>query len=355
MNAIASSLPAGTPPLTCLVQENASLRRYNTFGVEARARWLVRLRIPAALPEVLARPQWQGLPYLVLGDGSNILFRDDFDGLVVKLDNQRVELLSDDERGTRIRAEAGRNWHSLINWALERNHAGLENLSLIPGTVGAAPVQNIGAYGVELDTLVESVEAYDRRSGEFIVLSKAQCGFAYRTSIFKSAPASDRYTIVALRLVLPREPALVLHYPGVREELAAMRRGQPSARDVSDAISAIRQRKLPDPAKLGNAGSFFKNPVLDAARAEALKREHPGLPLYPAGPGKAKIAAAWLIEQCDYKGHREGDAGIAETHALVLVNHGQATGAQLWSFAQRVRDAVRKRFDVELEPEPLIL
>src|SRR5687767_10231154 len=201
-----ASAPPTSPSLTCLVQENASLRRYNTFGVEARARWLVRLRGPQALGELLQRPAWRNAPFLVLGDGSNVLFRDDFDGLVVKLDNQRVELLSDDERGTRIRAEAGRNWHSFVNWALERHHFGLENLSLIPGTVGAAPVQNIGAYGVELDSMIESVEAFDRSSGSIVPVAREDCGFAYRTSIFKTGPGADRYVIAAVRFVLPREP-----------------------------------------------------------------------------------------------------------------------------------------------------
>ncbi|HVF35389.1 MAG TPA: UDP-N-acetylmuramate dehydrogenase [Candidatus Saccharimonadia bacterium] len=353
MNAIAS--PADAETTTCLVQENASLRRYNTFGVDARARWLVRLRVMQALPEVLARPPWDGAPFLVLGEGSNVLFRDDFDGLVVKLDNQRVELLSEDERGVRVRAEAGRNWHSLVNWALERGYAGLENLSLIPGTVGASPVQNIGAYGVELESMVEAVEAWDRRDAAFVELANAQCGFSYRTSVFKSGSALDRYVITAVRFVLPHAAVPVLHYPGVREELVAMGRDTPGARDVSEAICNIRRRKLPDPAQLGNAGSFFKNPVIDTPRAEALARQHPGLPTYPATAGRTKLGAGWMIEQCGFRGRRDGDAGVAETHALVLVNHGHATGAQVWSIAQRIRAAVDAKFGIELEPEPRVL
>lgn len=348
-------MSADAESLTCLVQENASLRRYNTFGVEARARWLVRLRVAQALPEVLARPAWRGAPFLVVGEGSNILFRDDFDGLVVKLDNQRVELVSEDERGVRVRAEAGRNWHSFVRWALEHQIGGFENLSLIPGTVGAAPVQNIGAYGVELDALVESVEAWDRRGSTFVELSNADCGFAYRTSVFKSRAASDRYVITAVRFALRRDVEPVLHYPGVREELAATGSARCGPREVSEAICNIRQRKLPDPARLGNAGSFFKNPVVETARAEALVRANPGLPTFPAGPAHAKLAAGWMIDQCGFRGFRDGDAGVAETHALVLVNHGHATGTQIWSLAQRLRDAVRARFGIELEPEPLVI
>jgi UDP-N-acetylmuramate dehydrogenase len=346
---------AETAALTCLIQENASLRRYNTFGVEARARWLVRLRVPEALPELLSRESWAGARLIVLGDGSNVLFRDDFDGIVLKLDCQRVEVVGEDERGTLVRAEAGRNWHAFVNYTIERGYAGLENLSLIPGTVGAAPVQNIGAYGVELDRYVEAVEAYDRVEQRFVWLPNAACGFSYRTSIFKTPEARERYVIIAVRFRLPKSAELVTSYPGVREELAAMKRDTPTARDVADAICAIRRRKLPDPAKLGNAGSFFKNPVVSRERAEQLRRVNPPLPVYPFGRDEAKLAAAWLIEQCDYKGHREGDAGIADTHALVLVNYGHATGAQLWSLAERVAGEVKRRFGVQLEPEPLVV
>ena len=348
-------MPSPAAALTCLVQHNASLRRYNTFGVEARARWLVRVRAPAALPEVLARPEWAGAPLLVLGEGSNVLFRDDYDGLVLKLDCQRVETLEGHAGLHRIRVESGRNWHGLVRWTLDHEIGGLQNLSLIPGSVGAAPVQNIGAYGVELDPLVEAVEAYDLERGAFVDLPRAACGFGYRTSRFREQGARPQHLICAVRFALPADTPLVLHYPGVREQLASMGCDTPGPKELGEAICAIRRSKLPDPAVLGNAGSFFKNPVVPAAQAEAMKREHPGLPVYPAAPGSSKLAAAWLIEQCGLKGHRDGEAGIAESHALVLVNHGQATGAQLWSLAERVRDTVRKRFGIELEPEPTII
>ena len=340
---------------TCLVQDNASLRRYNTFGVDVRARWLARLRVAQALPELLDRPAWRGAPVLVLGEGSNVLFRADFDGLVVKLDNQRVDIVSEDERGTLLRAEAGRNWHSLVGWTLDRGLEGLENLALIPGTVGAAPVQNIGAYGVELDTMIEAVEAWDTVAREMVVLPREACGFAYRDSVFKSGPGHGRHVITAVRFVLPREHELVLHYPGVREELAALGHAVPTARDVHDAIASIRRRKLPDPAVLGNAGSFFKNPIVDSAFAEGLRTLHPTLPTYPAAPGQTKLSAAWLIEQCRWRGHREGDAGVADSHALVLVNHGHASGTQLFALAERIRDSVTQRFGVTLEPEPHVI
>jgi len=348
-------MPAQPAALTCLVQHNASLRRYNSFGVEARARWLVRVRAPAALPEVLARPEWAGHPLLVLGEGSNVLFRDDFDGLVLKLDCQRVEALEGTRECHRVRAEAGRNWHGLVRWLLEHEIGGLENLSLIPGSVGAAPVQNIGAYGVELDPCIEAVECYDLERGQFAELDRADCAFGYRTSRFREQGTNPRFMICAVRFALPADAPLVLHYPGVREELEALGFREPGPREVSEAICAIRRRKLPNPAELGNAGSFFKNPILPVAQVEALSRENPGLPVYPAGPGTAKIAAAWLIEQCGLKGLRDGEAGIADSHALVVVNHGQATGAQLWSLAERVRDTVQARYGVRLDPEPTII
>jgi UDP-N-acetylmuramate dehydrogenase len=341
--------------LPCLIQENASLKRFNTFGVEAEARWLVRLRIPSALPEILKRGEWQTMPLLVMGDGSNILFRKGFDGLVIKLDAQRVDQVSADDRGIVIRAEAGRNWHAFVNWTLEHNLAGLENLSLIPGTVGAAPIQNIGAYGVELEQMIEAVEVYDRAQASFHDWDKATCRFGYRTSIFKDPGILQRYIVTAVRFRFAYDPKLVVHYPGVREELAAMGVTQAGAREVAEAICSIRRRKLPDPAVLGNAGSFFKNPVIPLAQADALQLEFPDMPVYAAREGGRKLAAGWLIDHLGLRGMRDGDAAVSDTHALVLVNHGQATGEQIYQLSERIRLLVHKRFGVTLEPEPMIV
>ena len=227
-------------------------------------------------------------------------------------------------------------------------------MALIPGTVGAAPIQNIGAYGAEVRERIETVEAFQRDTGQIKRLSNADCAFAYRDSLFKRE--ADRWVVTAVELRLPREHALRLDYAGVREELAAMGVEQPRAVHVAEAISRIRTRKLPNPALIGNAGSFFKNPVVPAAQAEALRNEHPALPVYPAGDeALRKISAAWLIEQAGWKGFREGDAGIAAQHALVLVNHGNATGAQLLALARRVAASVLEKFGVALEPEPRII
>jgi len=342
--------------LPCLIQQDASLRRFNTFGVDAQARWLVRLRLPSALPEVLTQPGWKELPRLVMGDGSNILFRRNFPGLVIRIEASRIEQVAADDRGITIRAEGGRNWHQFVEWTLEHNLAGLENLSLIPGTVGAAPIQNIGAYGVELESLVEAVETYDLATGKFVEFDRDACGFGYRTSVFKQEEYAQRFVVVAVRFHFSYDPPLVVHYPGVREELAAMGHAEGyGAREVSEAICSIRRRKLPDPKVIGNAGSFFQNPMVPAELALALGERFPEMPIYPARGGSSKLSAAWLIDQLGFKGLRDGDAAVSDTHALVLVNHGNATGEQIFQLSQRIRLAVFERYGVELETEPLIV
>ncbi len=338
-----------------MIEANASLKALNTFGVDARARWLLRVRDLDELPALLARPEWRDLPLLVLGGGSNILLTRDFDGVVLKIEAQRIAQslwLGDDAV---VRVEAGCDWHQFVTWTLESGFNGMENLSLIPGTVGAAPIQNIGAYGVELASLVDAVEVFDRGVARFDVLDRAACGFGYRDSVFKQAGSRERYIVTAVRFRFAADAPLVLHYPGVREELAAMGIATPRAADVSAAICAIRRRKLPDPAVLGNAGSFFKNPLVSRSAAERLQALHPDLPVFAADDAQAKLSAAWMIEQAGLKGYRDGDAGVSASHALVLVNHSHASGAQILAVAQHVRAAVLQRFGVPLENEPLIL
>ena len=332
--------------------QNAALERRNTFHVPVRAAWLVEVHDTAALPELLARPEAGGRTLLVLGEGSNVLFTRDFDGLVVAMTNRGIEVLADEGETARVRAQAGEDWHGLVRWSLAKNLCGLENLSLIPGTVGAAPIQNIGAYGAELADTLETVEAFDRKASALRRFSRENCAFRYRDSIFKQQP--QRWIITAVELRLRRDAPLKLNYAGVREELAAMNIATPTPKDVSEAVCRLRRRKLPDPAVIGNAGSFFKNPVVSSAEAETLQATHPGLPVFDAPDGK-KLSAAWLIERCGWKGFREGDAGVSDKHALVLVNHGQATGAQIWSLAERILDSVMEKFSILLEPEPRIL
>jgi UDP-N-acetylmuramate dehydrogenase len=330
----------------------ASLERHTTFRVPARAAWLAELMDDAVVPEILARPELEDLPVLALGEGSNILFTRDFEGLVLKFANAGIEVLTNGDV-SRVRVAAGENWDAFVRWSLSQGLSGLENLILIPGSVGAAPIQNIGAYGAEVREFIVSVAAWDNQQSESVVLDNAACRFSYRDSVFKQEPG--RYFITSVEFDLPRAHPLRLDYSGVREELAAQGIVAPRSADVAKAVETLRRRKLPDPAIIGNAGSFFKNPLIATERAEALRRAFPGLPLYNSSAGNSKISAAWLIESCGFKGVRDGDTGVSDKHSLVLVNYGHATGVQILALATRIRDAVAARYGITLEPEPLIL
>ncbi len=334
------------------ITENASLAHRNTLRVDARAHWLVELHDAARLPDALGHPAFADRPLLVLGEGSNVLFTGDFEGVVLAMATRGV-LVETEGETTRIAVAAGERWDDFVRWSLSQGYAGLENLILIPGTVGAAPIQNIGAYGTEVAQFIESVEAWDRRRGEVVALDREACAFAYRDSRFKREP--DRYIVTAVRFTLPRSRALNLDYAGIGEQLKRMGVSTPTPFHVAEAVVHLRTRKLPDPAVIGNAGSFFKNPQVDADTAAALKREHPDMPQWPVDETRVKLSAAWMIESCGFKGLREGDAGISNRHALVLVNHGRATGGQLWALAQRVREGVRERFGVRMDPEPRLI
>lgn len=333
--------------------QDVALRKWNTLRVPATASWVATVHDPAALQPVLALPQLQGQPTLVLGEGSNILFVADYPGLVLRLAFDRAAIIEESGGAALVRVDAGFPWDRLVDWSLQRGLRGLENLALIPGLTGAAPIQNIGAYGTEVAEFISAVEAYDRQAGRIVRIDANDCGFSYRDSVFKGD--LGRWIVCAVELRLRRQRALALDYAGVREELAAMSVAAPSACDVAEAVRRLRRRKLPDPAVVGNAGSFFKNPIVPTRLAEQLRAAHPALPVYPAGDACRKLSAAWLIEAAGWRGFRDGDAGISAQHALVLVNHGHATGEQLLSVARRVAAAVQERFGVTLEPEPRIV
>jgi UDP-N-acetylmuramate dehydrogenase len=332
--------------------EHAPLAALNTLRVAATARWLAEVRDADALPALLDSRAAQG-PLLVLGEGSNVLFAADFPGLVLRPAFAKVRVLDDDGEAATVCAEAGVGWDALVDWTLARGLVGLENLALIPGLAGAAPIQNIGAYGAEVGDSITCVEAWDREAGRIVRLGRAECAFGYRDSVFKRDPA--RWIVTSVEFRLSRTAPLRLDYSGVREELAAIGSTAPTAQQVAEAVRRLRRRKLPDPALIGNAGSFFKNPVVSAAAAERLCAAHPDAPRFPAGLSHRKLSAAWLIEQCGWRGHREGDAGISAQHALVLVNHGHASGPELLALARRVAESVQRRFEVQLEPEPRIV
>jgi len=339
---------------------DADLAPRNTFGVAARAPWLLEVNEASVLAEALELTQLQGLPLLVLGGGSNLLFAGDPPGAVAALRASALAIVADEGERAIVRAEAGADWHGLVMWSLDRNLCGLENLALIPGSVGAAPIQNIGAYGVEVGERIVAVEAWDRQAGARVRLDRDACAFGYRDSVFKRQP--ERWIVVAVELELqhprrPQDASLRLDYAGIGGELAAMGRDiAPTARDLAEAVIRIRRRKLPDPAQVGNAGSFFKNPIVPAAQAAALLQAHPRLPAFPGDSAQTrKLSAAWLIDACGWKGVREGDAGVSGEHALVLVNHGTASGAQLLALARRIAASVHAEFGVALEPEPRII
>ena len=335
--------------------ENARLDGRNTFGVAARAPMLVEVTDSAALPELFAYAMLREQPVLVLGGGSNLLFAGDAPGAVLSLAAQRIDIIDDDGNVVIVRADAGVGWHDFVLWTLGHGLCGLENLALIPGTVGASPIQNIGAYGMEVRERIRAVHAFDRRDGGFVKIDASDCAFAYRDSLFKHDP--DRYVVTAVDFALPRTRELRLDYAGIGEELRAMGiDGTPRASQVAEAVIRIRRRKLPDPAVLGNAGSFFKNPIVPAAIAADLQSAYPAMPLFRGSSDDTrKLSAAWLIDQCGWKGHRDGDAGVSAEHALVLVNHGHATGLQLLELARRIAASVQARFGIDIEPEPRII
>ena len=339
--------------MTLQVRQDVSLKPYNSFAVEARASHFVEVENDPQLLAALDYAQVQRLPVLLLGGGSNLLLTADVQALVLRMASRGIRILADDGEQVLVEAEAGEAWHPFVLWTLEQGFAGLENLSLIPGTVGAAPVQNIGAYGVELKDCFAGLTALDRQSGELREFSLQDCAFAYRDSQFKRE--SGRWVILRVRFQLSRTAALHLDYGPVRQRLAEQGIMAPTAADVSRAICAIRSEKLPDPAQLGNAGSFFKNPLVSAEQARALRQQHADLVAYPQADGKVKLAAGWLIEQAGWKGYRVGDAGVHRLQALVLVNYGQATGQELLALAQRIQADISARFDVQLEIEPNVL
>ena len=339
--------------MTPAIDEAVSLKPWNTFGVDARAARFTEVADDAGLIAALAYATAQRLPVHLLGGGSNILLLGDVPGLVIRMASRGRRLLETQGSRVMVEAEAGEPWHEFVCWTLAQGLGGMENLSLIPGTVGAAPMQNVGAYGVEVKDVFAGLTALDRHTGELQDFTLADCRFGYRDSLFKQQ--QGRWVILRVRFWLDREAPLHLEYGPVRNRLAEQGITVPTPKAVSEAICQIRREKLPDPAVLGNAGSFFKNPVVPQALAQALTQQWPGMVSYPQPDGQVKLAAGWLIEQAGWKGHRRGDAGVHKDQALVLVNHGAATGAQIMALARDIQADIHARFGVTLEMEPNLL
>lgn len=333
---------------------DVSLRNHNTFGVEARAHAYLPVTSASALEAVQGDATLMNMPRLILGGGSNILLTRDFPGLVLHMEIKGIEIVGEDEDATYVRAAAGENWHQFVLWTLAHGLGGLENLSLIPGSVGAAPIQNIGAYGIELKDRFHALTLFDFATGERTTLNKAECMFGYRDSVFKHR-LRDRAAVLDVTFALPKKWQATIRYADVSNELAARKIVEPTAGQISDAVIAIRTRKLPDPAVIGNAGSFFKNPLVTAKQRDALLTKYPQLVSYAQPDGSVKLAAGWLIDQCGWKGRTTGAAGVYENQALVLVNRGGASGADIAQLANAIQEDVAQRFDVMLEPEPIFL
>jgi len=336
------------------ILENKQLKPYNTFGISAVAREFAEICNKDDAIELVKSGVLKGKLHLVLGGGSNILFTGNFDGIVINVLNKGIQLIEENDDYVLVEAAAGEVWHDLVMWTVAQGWGGLENLSLIPGCVGAGPVQNIGAYGVELKDCFHSLKAIDLETGMGIQFNKAECSFGYRDSIFKRE-LKGRILIHAVTFRLSKHPILKLGYGAIKQELEVMGVSKPTVAEVSDAVCRIRRSKLPDPSITGNAGSFFKNPVVSATTAKILQNQYPGMPLYPQPDETIKLAAGWLIEQCGLKGYREDDAGVHPKQALVLVNYGNASGFGIISLAGKIQNKVLEKFGVKLEMEVNIL
>ncbi|MBA1321516.1 UDP-N-acetylmuramate dehydrogenase [Pseudomonas plecoglossicida] len=336
--------------MTATWQQQVSLKPFNTFGIDVKARYFAQAHSDAGVRAALLEAARLELSVLVIGGGSNLLLTGDIDALVLHMASRGRRLLSEEGDRVVVEAEAGEPWHEFVQWSLAQGCSGLENLSLIPGTVGAAPMQNVGAYGVEIKDVFAGLTALDRETGELKDFSLEECGFGYRDSLFKRNPG--RWLILRVRFALSRSLHAHLDYGPVRQRLHEQGVVEPTAQAISDAICSIRREKLPDPLELGNAGSFFKNPLVSAVLGEQLRARYPGVVAYPQADGQLKLAAGWLIEQAGWKGYRDGDAGVHRLQSLVLVNYGQASGAQLHALAQKIQADIFARFGVELEMEP---
>lgn len=335
------------------IHENYSLKPFNTFGIEARARYFGSFKGLEELSDLLSFAQVQSIPLLIMGGGSNMLLTRDFDGLVIRNEYKGIHLLREDEDHVWVEAHAGEVWHDFVLYAIERGWGGIENLSLIPGSVGAGPMQNIGAYGVELKDVFSELKAMEISTHGMKTFTAEECAFGYRTSIFKTS-LKNQYVITSVIFRLNKKPVVNTTYGAIEQELQQKGIIHPGIREVSEAVIHIRKSKLPDPSQIGNAGSFFKNPEVSLEKFEELKSRYPDIHAFPVKEGM-KLAAGWMIEQCGWKGKQIGEAGVHKNQALVLVNYGNAKGEEILQIAKSIQADVLKKFGVELEMEVNII
>ncbi|MDX2195898.1 MAG: UDP-N-acetylmuramate dehydrogenase [Cytophagales bacterium] len=336
------------------IKHDVSLKKYNTFGIDAYAKYYAEINNESDFYEVFGSQLYIQNKVMILGGGSNVLFVNDIDALVLKVSIKGIQLLSENEDTVIIEAGAGEIWHDFVTYCIVNGYGGVENLSLIPGTVGAAPMQNIGAYGAEIKDVFYSLQAINLQTCDKHTFYHADCEFGYRESVFKGK-YKNQFLITNVAFKLHKKHVLNTRYGAILDTLQQKNITLPTIKDVSDAVIAIRKSKLPDPELIGNAGSFFKNPVIKSDIAAKLLETYPQMPNYPEPNGNIKIAAGWLIEQCGYKGTRVGDAGVHHLQALVLVNHGQAKGKDIWELAMHIKDGVKNKFGIEIIPEVNII
>jgi UDP-N-acetylmuramate dehydrogenase len=332
------------------IQKNYPLRNLNTFRIDVKAQLFADIKSEEQLYLLLTDKNFKEIPKFILGGGSNILFTEDFPGIVVKNSIQGIEIIQQGENYVQIKAGAGEIWHQMVLFCVEKNLGGIENLSLIPGTVGAAPMQNIGAYGQEIKDVFVSLEGISIDSGEKKKFNKEQCRFGYRDSIFKRE-LKNKFVITSVVFQLSKKPVLKLDYGTVKEELEKLNLNKITIKNVSDVICKIRQSRLPDPKQIGNAGSFFKNPEIGEEIFLKIKKEFPGIIGYSLENQRVKLAAGWLIEQCGWKGKRVGNTGSHSKQALVLVNYGGAKGSEVLALAEQIKESVNRKFGIKLEEE----
>ena len=337
------------------IQENISLQRLNTFGIEAKAKYFIEVVSTTQLEELIRHPVYRDHSHLILGSGSNVLFTKDYEGIIIKCALSGISIRNENDDFVLLKGGAGENWHSLVMHCIQHNWGGVENLSLIPGTVGAAPMQNIGAYGVEIKDVIECVNGIDLGTGIERSFTSSDCKFNYRESIFKQE-LKEKYFISSITLRLSKKNHQIkTAYGAIQEVLNKHSSLHPTIKDVSDAVIAIRQSKLPDPQLIGNAGSFFKNPAVSESVLEEMKKDYPSIPFYPTDNQYFKISAAWLIDQCGWKGKKFGSIGVHPLQALVLVNYGDGKGEEIFQLATRIQHSVKEKFGVTLTTEVNII
>jgi UDP-N-acetylmuramate dehydrogenase len=337
-----------------MILKNISLQQYNTFGIEAKARLFATFSSSEELKKLLLSREYKDMLKLILGGGSNVLFTKDFDGLVLKNNIKGIEVDKEDDEFVWVKASAGESWHDLVLFAIDNGYGGIENLSYIPGSVGAAPMQNIGAYGVEMKDVFFELEAMHIETGNEVRFTKKRCLFGYRDSIFKNF-YKDQYVITNVTIKLTKKPILNLSYGAIQTELHAMGIFRPTINDVSKAVIKIRQSKLPDPKEIGNSGSFFKNPVITKEKLEELISKFPKIVSYPVNKKHVKLAAGWLIDQAGWKGKTIENYGVHKDQALVLVNHGGAKGEDIYKLSEDILVDIKAKYGIELEREVNIL